>query len=71
MKISPQAKSFIKLENVKNIVFQASKPVAETVPFLELKGNIKDISLVGNDLEEVKQPFITCETINKSEIKNK
>lgn len=71
MKISPEAGSFIKLEDVRNVAFSGCKPVAKTVPFLELEGDIKDISVVGNDLSQVEKPFLSKGEVRQPEIKIK
>jgi len=71
MKISPEAGSFIMLEDVRNVVISQCKPAAKTVPFLELKGIIENISVINNDLSQVKQPFVSNRTVSQSEIKIK
>ncbi len=71
MEVTPETKSFIKLEDAEEIFINNCRPVAETVSFLEFEGKVNGISVFNNDLSKVKQAYLSGGNARISEIKVK
>lgn len=65
---SAQAKAFMRFRSAAAVFIHNCKPAPVPIPFLSLEENIRDFSILNNDLRRVAGPYVWDSKVDKGEI---
>jgi len=68
-KVSGKAPAYIRFNNQNSALINNSKPRSGQVPFCSFEGKTKDITIMNNDISNIKETFIKTNGVDEKQIK--